>query len=119
MARDRFINPLNMEELKLYGKLYDQIETFVETVHTVSNDIGMEFGIEKCGMLLLKRGKVVSSEEVSLPDWQVTKEIDDTGYKHLGILEYDKLKEKKIKECICNRSTNEEISVEVKVKWKK
>ena len=89
---------LYMDDVKLYGKSYDQIETLVETVHTVSKDIGMEFGIKKCGMLLLKRGKVVSSEGVSLPDGQIMKEIDDTGYKYLGILEYDKLKEKKMKD---------------------
>ena len=64
----------------------------------VGKDIGMEFGFEKCGMLLLKRGKVVSSEGVSLPDGQVMKEIDDTGYKYLGILEYDTVKEKKMKD---------------------
>ena len=89
---------LYMDDLKLYGKSHDQIETLVETVHTVSKDIRMEFGIKKCGMLLLKRGKVVSSEGVSLPDGQVMKEIDDTGYKYLGILEYDKVKEKKMKD---------------------
>ena len=89
---------LYMDDLKLYGKSYDQIETLVETVHMVSKDIGMECGIEKCGILLLKRGKVVSSEGVSLPDGQVMKEIDDTGYKYLGILEYDKVKEKKMKD---------------------
>ena len=59
-----------MEDLKLYRKTYDQIETLVETVHTVCKDIGMEFGIKKCGMPLLKRGKVVSSKEVGFPDGQ-------------------------------------------------
>ena len=46
---------LDVDDLKLYGKSSDQIETLIETVHTVSRDIGMEFGITKCGMLLLKR----------------------------------------------------------------
>ena len=36
---------LYMDDLKLYGKTY-QIETLVETVQTVSKDIGMEFGIK-------------------------------------------------------------------------
>ena len=49
-------------------------------------------------MLVLKRGKVVSSEGVSLPDEQMMKEMDNTGYKYLGILEYDKVKEKKMKD---------------------
>ena len=58
----------------------------------VSKDIKMEFGIIKCGMLLLKRGKVGSSEGVCLRDGQLMKEIDATGYKYL-----DKMKEKKMK----------------------
>ena len=92
---------LYIDYFKLYGKSYDQIETLVETVHMVSKDIDMEFGIEKCGMLLLKRGKVVSSEGGSLPDGQVMmKELDDTGYKYVGILEYDKVKEKKMKDVL-------------------
>ena len=47
-------------------------------MHTVSIDIGMEFGIKKCGMLLLKRGNVLSPAGVSLPDGLVMKKIDDT-----------------------------------------
>ena len=31
----------------------------------------------------------MSSERSSLPDGQGMKETDDTGYKYLGILEYD------------------------------
>ena len=89
---------LYMDDLKLYGKTYDQIDALVQTVHTVSEDIGMELGIKKCEMLLLKRGKVMSADGITLPDGQVMKEIDDTGDKYLGILEYDKMKEKKMKD---------------------
>ena len=87
-----------MDDLKLYGKTYDQIRALVQTVHTVSEDIGMEMGIKKCGTFLLKRGRVVSTVGITLPDGQVMEEIDDTGYKYLGILEYDKIKEKRMKE---------------------
>ena len=89
---------LYMDDLKLYDKTYDQIDALAQTVHTVSEDIGMELGIKKCRILLLKRGKVVSADEITLPGGQVMKEIDDTGYKYLGILEYDKMKEKKMKD---------------------
>ena len=46
----------------------------------------MEFGIKKCGMLVLKRGKIGKMEEILLPDGQVMKEIGTSGYKYLGIL---------------------------------
>ena len=58
----------------------------------------MEFGITKCGALVLKRGKIVKTEGVVLPDGQVMKEIEDRGYRYLGILETDHLKEKEMKD---------------------
>ena len=64
----------------------------------LNNNIGMEFGIKKCGVLVLKRGKVVSSEGVEMSDSERTKEIEKNRYKYLGILEYNKIKESKMKE---------------------
>ena len=89
---------LFMDDLKLFGKSYEQIDSLVQTVHTFSIDIGMEFGIKKCGVLVLKRGKIAKMEGVLLPDGQVMKEIEDRGYRYLGILETDHLKEKEMKD---------------------
>ena len=58
---------LYMDDLKLYGKNKEQIESLVNTVQLLSDDIGMKFGVAKCGMLVLKRGKVVESEGIVLP----------------------------------------------------
>ena len=91
---------LFMGDLKLLGKSYEQIDSLVQTVHTFSTDIGMEFGIKKCGVLILKRGKIVKMEGVVLPDGQVVKEIEERGYRHLGVQESDQLKEKEIKDLI-------------------
>ena len=33
-----------------------------------SKDIGMDFGIEKCAMIQMKRGKFVMSEGIELPN---------------------------------------------------
>ena len=44
-----------MDDLKLFGKSYEQIDSLMQTVHTFTMDIGMEFGIKKCGVLVLKR----------------------------------------------------------------
>ena len=41
-------------------KLYSQSEKgLVQTVHAFSEDIGMEFGIEECAMLVMEKGKIV------------------------------------------------------------
>ena len=48
----------------------------ISTVKLLSDDIGMEFGIKKCGVLVLKRGTVVSSEGVEIPDGERIKEVE-------------------------------------------
>ena len=40
----------------------------------------------------------MSSEGVEMPDGERIKELEKNGYKHLGILEYSKIKESKMKE---------------------
>ena len=55
-------------------------------------------GQKKCGVRVIKRGKIVKMEGVVLLDGQVLKEIEDIGYMYLGILETDHLKEKKMKD---------------------
>ena len=47
----------------------------------------MEFGLPKCGVLVMKRGKVVKSEGISMPIGKMMKNIEEGGYKYLGILE--------------------------------
>ena len=58
----------------------------------------MESGIKKCDILVLKRGKVESSGGVEMPDGERIKEVKKNGYKCLGILECNKIKESKMKE---------------------
>ena len=53
---------------------------------------------KKCGVVVLKKGKVVSSEGVEMPDGEGIKEVDKNGYKYLRILENNKIKESKMKE---------------------
>ena len=89
---------LFMDDLKLFAKSKNQIDSLVQTVHIFSEDIGMQFGIKKCGVLIMERGKVIRTDGIRLPDGQHMKDIDETGYTYLGILETDKIKEKEMKE---------------------
>ena len=59
--RGKLNHLLFMDDLKLYGKSLRELDSLVETTRIYSKDIGMEFGISKCAMLEMKRGKVVDS----------------------------------------------------------
>ena len=91
---------LFMDDLKLYAKSEEQTNMLVRTVYVFSTDIGMEFGIKKCGILTMKRGKIVKSEGIKLPDGEVMKQVGQEGYTYLGIIELDKIKETEMKEKI-------------------
>ena len=52
---------LFMDDSKLYAKSEEQTNTLVKTVYVFNTNMGMEFGIKKCGVLTMKRGKVVRS----------------------------------------------------------
>ena len=42
---------LYMDDLKLFAKNEEQIDTLGRTVHILSSDIVMGFGMKKCGIL--------------------------------------------------------------------
>ena len=50
-----------------------RIHLYRRTVYVFSTDIGMEFGIKKCDILTMKRGKIVKSEGIKVPDGEVMK----------------------------------------------
>ena len=59
----------------------------------------MEFGIEKCAMLVLKRGQVATSNGIKLPGESVIKSVKDgESYKYLGMLQADQIKHQEMKE---------------------
>ena len=60
----------------------------------------MEFGLPKYGMLIMKRGKVVKIEGISMPDRKMIKNTEEGGYKYLGILEADGVKHEEMKDQI-------------------
>ena len=64
---------LFMDDLKLYAKSETGLESLVQTVHIFSNDIGIEFGVEKCAVMMIRRGKLERSDDIILPDESVIK----------------------------------------------
>ena len=91
---------LFMDDLKLFTKNEDQIDNLVNTVRIFLEDIKMEFGLPKCGVLIMKREKVVKSEGISMPNGKMLKNIEEGGYKYLGILEADGVKHEEMKDQI-------------------
>ena len=92
---------LFMDDMKLVGRSSVEIDKLVSTVYLVSADMRMEFGIRKCGVLVLKKGKVVDSDGVLLPYGERMQSFEEEGYKYLGILEVDDLQHTVMKKRFC------------------
>ena len=84
-----------MHNLKSFNRSENNVLTSTMQLH--SNDIGMKFGIEHCGILITKMGKMTKCNGIKVPNGEEIKEVSNKGYKCLCILGADKTK-KKIKD---------------------
>ena len=80
-----------------FEKVKTKIDSLVQTVFIFGEDIGMKFGLQKCGVVILKKGKLIKFDGIHLPNQEIMKEVDENGYTYLGILELDEIKEHEMK----------------------
>ena len=96
-GKEKINHLLFMDDLKLCSHSEKGLDSLIQTVRAFSEDIRMEFGIEKCAMLVMEKGKIVKSVGKKLPDRKVIKSLKEgESYKYLGILEADKFLEEKM-----------------------
>ena len=66
--------------------------SWIPVFRIFSEDIGMQFGIDKCAMLVMKKEKLVKSDGIQLPNYKIIKSLEEgDSYKYLGVLEADKV----------------------------
>ena len=66
-----------MDDLKLLSCNGKELNLLVQTIHIFSKDIGMEFGIQKCAMLMIETGKILKSVGIEVPDDKVIKSLQE------------------------------------------
>jgi len=88
-----------MDDLKLIAKSEEELQKQIQTVKAFSDDIHMEFGLEKCAKIAFKKGKLVHSQNLVI---DINREIQELGqgkkYKYLGILESEGIQRQQMKE---------------------
>ena len=90
-----------MDDIKLFAKNEKELETLIHAIRIYSQDIGMEFGIEKCAMLVIKSGKRHMTDGMELPSQDKIRMLgENETYKYLGILEADSIKQGEMKDKI-------------------
>ena len=87
-----------MDDIKLFEKNEKELETLIHVVRIYSQDIGMEFGIEKGAMLVRKSSKWHLTDGMELPNQDKIRTLEENEtYKYLGILEADTIKQVEMK----------------------
>ena len=78
-----------MDDIKLFDKNEKDLETVIQAVRIYSQDIEMEFGIEKCAMLVMKRDKWHMTNGIEQPNQEKIRTIGD---KTLSLKPYERNK---------------------------
>ena len=83
-----------MDDIKLFTKNEKELETLIHTIRIYSQDIGMEFSIEKCALLVMKSGKRHITDGIELPNQDKIRTLaENETYKYLEILEANTIKQ--------------------------
>ena len=88
---------LYMDDLKLYGSTEAELSTLLNITAQFSSDIHMEFGLNKCGIIHMIEGRRAQCSGITLPDGSVLPEVEEGGYRYLGILETDQILHQQMK----------------------
>ena len=82
-----------------FAKNEKELEALIHAGRTYSQDIRMEFGVEKCAMLIMKSGKQHLTDGMEQPNQDKIRTLGEKEtYKYLAILEADTIKQVERKE---------------------
>jgi hypothetical protein len=86
---------LYIDDLKLIGRSEEYLTNEIQIVKTLSNDIKMKFGWEKCVTICLKSGKVYQKQHMGNTMENEIKQLDTMkAYKYLGVEESHNIEHK-------------------------
>ncbi len=98
-SQEKINHLMYMDDIKLFAKNEKELETLIHTVRIYNQNIGMEFGIEKCALRVMKSGKQHLTDGIELPNHvRIRMLTENETYKYLSFMEADTIKQMKIKE---------------------
>ena len=79
-----------MDDLKFFAKNDQQLQGLLSIVNQFSDDIWMEFGLDKCAKATFFRRKLLNAKNNTLDTTTVIRDLEsEEGYKYLGVAERD------------------------------
>ena len=68
-----------MEDIKLFSKNEKELETLIQTIRIYSQDIGMEFRMEKCALFIMKSEKGEATKGIKQPTQERIRTLGEKG----------------------------------------
>ena len=100
-----------MDDIKQFAKNEKELKTVIQAVKIYSNDMRMEFEIEKCARFITKNGKRQMTEGIELPNQEKIRTHEKKQkktYKYLGIWEAETYKQVEMKKKMIFKNTSGE-----------
>ena len=92
-SQEKINHLMYRDDIKLFTKNEKEQETLIHEVRIYSQDIGMEVGIDKCPVQVMKSGKRHLTDGMELPNQDKIRTLEEKEtYTYLGILEADTIK---------------------------
>jgi hypothetical protein len=99
ITKTKISHLLYMDDLKLIAKSVEELQKQVQTVKTFSDDIHMEFGLQKYAKITFKKGKLIYLQNLEIDINREIKELEQgKTYKYLGIEEGEGIQHPQMKE---------------------
>jgi len=88
-----------MDDMKLIAKSEEELQKQIQTVKTFSDDIHMEFGLEKRAKIAFRRDEPVHSQNLVININREIQELEEgKTWKYLGIEESEGIQHQQMKE---------------------
>lgn len=105
-----------MDDIKLYASTQTQMKGLLRIVEEITSDIRMEFGIDKCKMLNIEKGKWKNELNIETLNNEILNNMQkDETYKYLGFRQNTRIEHTKIK-CHLTEEYKKRLSLLLKTK---
>ena len=76
-SQEKINHQMYMDDIKLFAKNEKELETLIHAVRIYSQDIGLEFGIKKCAMLVKKSDKRHMTDGMELSNHERIRTLEE------------------------------------------
>ena len=93
---------LYTDDLKIFTRTEVHLSKALSTVKTFTDDINMEFSLDKCAIAVMKGGKQIKKQNMPIDDKTSIQSHEEAAYKYIGVDEKSGIQHSAMKEKVAN-----------------